>query len=210
MSYPTYAVSTELDAVNQILSSVGQAPVTTLNLQNPEVSIALNTLREVNKTVQAEGWTFNIERHYKLLADSVTFKISYPTNALAIDTYRYQHYDDFNPVRRGGFLYDRNELTYEWKDGDDPRELTCDVIWYWEFSDVPPAVQAYITAKAATLCAVRMVGDATLYQLLQQNEMTTKAAALEYETQQGDFSIFGWKDTENYHNSYQPFAALQR
>ena len=190
MSYPTYAVSTELDAVNQILSSVGQAPVTTLNLQNPEVSIALNTLRETNKNTQAEGWTFNIERHYKLTADSVTFKIEYPSNALSIDTYKYQHFDDFNPVRRGGFLYDRNEHTYEWKDGTDPRELTCDVIWYWEFADVPPAIQAYITAKAARLCAVRMVGDPNLYQLLQQNEMETRAAALEYETQQGDFSIF--------------------
>ncbi len=210
MSYPTYAVSTELDAVNQILSSVGQAPVTTLNLQNPEVSIALNTLRETNKTVQAEGWTFNTERHYKLTADSTTFKIEYPKNALSIDTYKYQHFDDFNPVRRGGFLYDRNEHTYEWKDGDDPRELTCDVIWYWEFSDVPPAVQAFITAKAARQCAVRMVGDPNLYQLLGQVEIETKAAALEYETQQGDYSIFGWKDTEDYHNTYQPFHALQR
>jgi hypothetical protein len=186
-------VSTELDAVNQILSSVGQAPVTTLDLQNPEVSIALNTLREVNKTVQAEGWTFNIERHYKLTADSVTFKIEYPKNALSIDTYKYQHFDDYNPVRRGGFLYDRNEHTYEWKD-----------------SDVPPAIQAYMTAKAARLCAVRMVGDQAIYALLQENELNTRAAALEYETQQGDFSIFGWKDAEDYHNSYQPFAALQR
>ena len=54
MSIPTNAVSTELDAVNQILSSVGQAPGTTLNLQNPEVAIVLTTLREVNKQVQAE------------------------------------------------------------------------------------------------------------------------------------------------------------
>ena len=210
MSYPTYAVSTELDAVNQILSSVGQAPVTTLNLQNPEVSIALNTLRETNKNTQAEGWTFNIERHYKLLADSVTFKIEYPSNALSIDTYKYQHFDDFNPVRRGGFLYDRNEHTYEWKDGDDPRELTCDIIWYWEFSEIPPAVQAYITARAARLCAIRMIGDQTLYALLEKSEIESRAAALEHETQQGDYSIFGWKDKENYHNSYQPFHALQR
>jgi len=210
MSYPTYAVSTELDAVNQILSSVGQAPVTTLDLQNPEVAIALNTLREVNKQVQAEGWTFNIERHYKLIADATTFKIEYPSNALSIDTYKYQHFDDYNPVRRGGFLYDRNEHTYEWKDGSDPRELTCDIIWYWEFSDVPPAVQAYITTKAARLCAIKMVGDKELHALLQQQELETKAAALEYETQQGDYSIFGWKDTEDYHNTYQPFHALQR
>ena len=66
MPFPTYAVSTELDAVNQILSSVGQAPVTTLDLQNPEVAIVLNTLREVNKQVQSEGWIFNTERDYTL------------------------------------------------------------------------------------------------------------------------------------------------
>ena len=210
MSYPTYAVSTELDAVNQILSSVGQAPVTTLNLQNPEVSIALNTLREINKTVQAEGWSFNIERHYKLTADATTFKIEYPSNALSIDTYKYQHFDDYNPVRRGGFLYDRNEHTYEWKDGSDPRELTCDVVWYWEFSAVPPAIQAYITARAAVQCAIRMIGDGNLSQLLQKTEIESRAAALEYETQQGDYAIFGGKDTEDYHNTYQPFHALQR
>ena len=210
MSYPTYAVSTELDAVNQILSSVGQAPVTTLDLQNPEVAIAINTLREVNKVVQSDGWSFNTERHYKLTADAITFKIAYPSNALSIDTYRYQHFDDFNPVRREGYLYDKNNHTYEWNDGSDPRELTCDIVWYWEFSEVPPAVQAYITARAARLCAVRMVGDQELFQLLAQNEIETRAAALEHETQQGDYSIFGWKDEENYHNSYQPYAALQR
>ena len=210
MSYPTYAVSTELDAVNQILSSVGQAPVTTLNLQNPEVSIALNTLREINKTVQAEGWSFNIERHYKLTADATTFKIEYPSNALSIDTYKYQHFDDYNPVRRGGFLYDRNEHTYEWKDGSDPRELTCDVVWYWEFSDVPPAISNKFCGVFAVQCAIRMIGDGNLSQLLQKTEIESRAAALEYETQQGDYSIFGWKDTEDYHNTYQPFHALQR
>ena len=66
----TYAASTELDAVNQILSSVGQAPVTTLDLQNPEVAIVLTTLREVSKQVQSEGWTFNLERHYVLKPDT--------------------------------------------------------------------------------------------------------------------------------------------
>jgi hypothetical protein len=65
MPFPTNAASTELDAINQILSSVGQAPVTTLDLQNPEVFTAVNTLREQSKQVQLEGWSFNIERHYE-------------------------------------------------------------------------------------------------------------------------------------------------
>ena len=210
MTYPTYAVSKELDAVNQILSSVGQAPVTTLDLQNPEVGIVLNTLREVNKNIQAEGWVFNTEHHYKLTADSVTFEILYPQNALQIDTSKYTHFDDYDPVRRNGKLYDLNEHTYEWKDGSDPREITCDIIWYWDFTEVPPAVQSYITARAARLCAIRMVGDQEIYALLEQEETAARAGALEYETKQGDYSIFGWRDTEDYHTSYQPYAALRR
>ena len=85
MPFPTYAVSTELDAVNQILSSVGQAPVTTLDLQNPEVAIAVNTLREQSKQVQLEGWSFNTEHHYKMERSSDLNEIAYPSNVLALD-----------------------------------------------------------------------------------------------------------------------------
>ena len=210
-SYPTYAVSTELDAVNQILSSVGQAPVTTLDKQNPEVSIALNTLREANKQVQAEGWTFNTEHHYEMTGDANTFEITYPTNALQIDTTRSQHFDDYDPVRRGGKLYDRHKHTFLWKNEDGTaKTIQVDVIWYFNFTEVPIAVQNYITARACVMSALKMVGDKELMQLLQQQEINTRAAALEYETSQGDFSMFGFKDGENYHNSYQPYAALQR
>ena len=211
MAYPTYAVSTELDAVNQILSSVGQAPVTTLDQQNPEVSIALNTLREANKQVQAEGWTFNTEHHYEMTGDANTFEITYPTNALQIDTTRSQHFDDYDPVRRGGKLYDRHKHTFLWKNEDGTaKTIQVDVIWYFNFTEVPIAVQNYITARACVMSALKMVGDKELMQLLQQQEINTRAAALEYETSQGDFSMFGFKDGENYHNSYQPYAALQR
>ena len=83
MPFPTNAASTELDAVNQILSSVGQAPVSTLDLTNPEVAIVLNTLREVNKQVQGEGWVFNTERGIEL--EPVNEIIDYPLNALQVD-----------------------------------------------------------------------------------------------------------------------------
>jgi hypothetical protein len=65
----------ELQAVNEILASIGQAPVTTIEAQtityengsvveaviNPEVAIAYETLLQVSREVQAEGWTFNRE-----------------------------------------------------------------------------------------------------------------------------------------------------
>jgi len=198
-------VSTELDAVNQILSSVGQAPVTTLDLQNPEVSIVLNTLREVNRQVQAEGWTFNVERDYELVPDSTTNQIVYPYNLLQIDTNREKHRSDYDVVRREGKLYDRLNHTYTFTES-----IYADVVWYFNFTDVPPAIQAYITARAAKMCATKMVGDQELYKLLNEQELYTRAAAIEYDCNQGDYSMFGFQDGKDYYNSYQPFQALMR
>ena len=205
MPFRTYAVSTELDAVNQILSSVGQAPVTTLDLQNPEVSIVLNTLREVNKQVQAEGWIYNTEREYELVPDSTSKEILYPSNMLQIDTNVEAHRNEYDVVRRNGKLYDRLHHTYEFTEN-----VKADVVWLFDFTDIPPAIQAYITARAARMCAVKMVGDRELQALLQEQEMMTRAAAIEYECNQGDYSMFGFQDGKHYYNSYQPFQALMR
>jgi hypothetical protein len=205
MPFPTYAVSTELDAVNQILSSVGQAPVTTLDLQNPEVSIVLNTLREINRQVQAEGWIFNTEREYVLTPDETTKEILYPFNMLQIDTNQPYHMNKYDVVKRGNKLYDRLKHTYTFT-----AAIKADVVWYFDFTDVPPAIQAYITARAARMCATKMIGDRELNGLLQEQELQTRAAAIEYDCNQGDYSMFGFRDGENYYNSYQPFQALMR
>lgn len=205
MPFPTYAVSTELDAVNQILSSVGQAPVTTLDLQNPEVSIVLNTLREVNRQVQAEGWIFNTERDYELIPDQATGHIEYPFNMLQIDTNQKQHRSDYDVVRRGTKLYDRLNHTFVFT-----QNIKADIVWYFDFTDIPPAIQAYITARAARMCATKMIGDRELSALLQEQEFQTRAAAIEYECNQGDYSMFGFQDGKDYYNSYQPFQALMR
>ena len=205
MPFPTYAASTELDAVNQILSSVGQAPVTTLDLQNPEVAIAVNTLREQSKQVQSEGWSFNVERKYPLPRDLNTNKIAIPFNMLAIDANVETHRDKYDLVIREGYLYDRYGHTFIFTEN-----ITADVLWLWDFKYLPPAIQQYITAKAARMCATKMVGDAQLNQLLQEQEATTRAAVIEEECNQGDYSFFGFRDGENYYNSYQPYRALSR
>ena len=205
MPFPTNAASTELDAVNQILSSVGQAPVTTLDLQNPEVSIAVNTLREQSKQVQLEKWSFNTEFNYTLTRDAVSNQIPYPANVLSLDANVDHHKDHYDLVRRNGLLYDRYEHTNVFTE-----DIKADITWFFDFQDLPPAIQAYITAKAARMCATKMVGDAQLNQLLQEQEATTRAAAIEEECQQGDYSMFGFRDGANYYNSYQPFQALSR
>jgi len=205
MSIPTNAVSTELDAVNQILSSVGQAPVTTLDMKNPEVYITLETLREVNRQVQSEGWTFNTENHVELTRNSVTNKISYPTNALAVDANEDKYQGKYDIVKRDGFLYDKKEHSYTFTE-----DLVVDMVWLFSFDDVPKIAQTYITNRAARLASVKLVGDSELYQLLQEQEAQSRVALLEYETNQGDYNMFGCKEGEYYGASYQPFNVLTR
>ena len=84
MAFPTTNVTEELPAINQILASVGQAPVTTLDSTNPDVAIAYNTLLQVSREVQGEGWTFNREFDYPLTPDA-NDNILYPNNVLQMD-----------------------------------------------------------------------------------------------------------------------------
>ena len=57
----TIGTDTELSAVNSILGSIGQAPVTQLNTENPEISFVYNLFREAMVDVQNEGWVYNRE-----------------------------------------------------------------------------------------------------------------------------------------------------
>ena len=84
MPIPTTNATEELPAVNQILASVGQAPVTTLDQTNPDVAIAYDTLLQVSKEVQAEGWTFNQEFEYEITTDADK-EYAIPNNILQID-----------------------------------------------------------------------------------------------------------------------------
>ena len=89
--------------------------------------------------------------------------------------------------------------------------VLCDVVWEFDWVDLPQPIQDFISARAATIVSQRIVGDNTQYQMLQQQEAYMRAMALEYETQQGQFTFFGHpQGQQNYYQSYQPFHALKR
>tara|TARA_X000001382_G_scaffold130431_1_gene125275 strand:- start:4709 stop:5356 length:648 start_codon:yes stop_codon:yes gene_type:complete len=215
MPNPNSAVSTELDAVNQILSSVGQAPVLDLDMQNPEVNICLQTLRDTNRQLQAEGWTFNTEYLVKFTPDA-NKKITIADDVLQIDSNESRHFNNYNLIRRldtsdnTNKLYDRFWHQKNKTEGYTfDEDIYCDVVYFIRFDNLPYAFQAHIIARAARQVSIKLVGSAELVQLLAVEEDQTRAALMEYETNQGDYSIFGSKDGLHY-NSYQPFKALAR
>jgi len=213
MPIPTTNATQELPAVNEILASVGQAPVTTLDQTNPDVAIAYDTLLQVSREVQAEGWSFNTEYDYPQTTTNKQYVI--PNNMLQVDLATSSASsraaaNGKNVVRRDGRLYDKYNHTFDIKEDDTADNLKLDVTWWFDWVDLPIPIQDYIVSRAAVIVSSRIVGDGGQYQMLQQKEAYTRAMALEYETQQGDYTFFGHSKGQNYYNSYQPYHALYR
>ena len=208
MPFPTTNATKELPAINQILSTCGQAPVTTLDQTNPDVAIAYDTLLQVTREVQAEGWTFNKEFHYLFPIDNNN-EIPIPNNVLQLKLSKNSANMEYDAIRRQGKLYDRIHHRYTWE--DHPDGVECDVVWEFDWVDLPEPIQNSIVARAATIVSQRIVGDTNQYEMLQQQEAYARALAMEYETSQGQFTIFGHPyDKTNSYPAYQPFHALQR
>ena len=205
MAFPTTNAAQELPAINQILMACGQAPVTTLDETNPDVAIAYQTLLEVSREVQSEGWTFNKEAHYKMTPDT-NYEVAIPNNVLQIDLHRDSANAGKDAIRRSGKLYDKENHTFEWKDGS----IDVDIVWLFDWVDLPRPVQDYITARASTITSSRIVGDSTQYEMLQQKEAYMRAMAMEYECNQGDYSYFGKPSGSSPLVSYEPYKALMR
>ncbi len=193
--------TTKLDSVNIILSNIGQAPVTALDTGNPLVETAELVLDEINRTVQAEGWVYNSEYCYPLLPD-VNGEILIPDNILSMDL---GPYADKNVIQRQGKLYDRTNHTYKF-DG----QVELDVVWLEDFEDIPESFKSYITIRAANVFAGRSVGSSEAVRFGAQEEVQARAGALEYDTQQGDYSMFSDSNNLQTYRAYRPVQALYR
>ena len=205
MAIPTTNATEELPAVNQILATVGQAPVTTLDQTNPDVAIAYDTLLQVSREVQSEGWTFNREYNYEFTPDT-NKEIAIPSNILQIDLAGEEPANrEYDVVRRNGKLYDRIEHKSTWD-----KAMDCDITWFFDWVDLPRPIQDYITTRAACIVVSRIIGDQQLYNICKQNELEARAKALEYECNQGKFTYFGYPKGGDKYTSYQPYKALQR
>lgn len=162
--------STELDAVNTMLSVIGEAPVNTLDVSgNAYIESAQGILREVSRDVQVKGWHFNTERDYTLSRDGNS-KIPLPTNALQVSTSD-EHYN-IDVAVRGGFLYDKKNHTLLWPDYP---SLKCRIVFFLDFEELPQSARSYITIVASRTFQERTLGSDALHKFTQDDE--TRAMA---------------------------------
>ena len=214
MAFPTTNAAEELPAVNEILASVGQAPVTTLDQTNPDVAIAYDTLTSVSREVQAEGWTFNTENWVKFTPDSDN-EIQISNNILQIDLHD-EVDNQYEAIRKKDIsdgiikLYEKVNHTFTWDSTKWTDGVRCNVVYLYDWIELPIPVQDYIVARAAAIVSSRIVGDAQQYQILSQKEQWNRAQAMEYECNQGDYTIFGHQRGKKPYDAYKPYQALYR
>ena len=200
----TIDTETELSAVNSILGSIGQSPITTLDFTNPEISFIFNLLKESNVDVQNEGWVYNREEHVEFQPDANTGNIIVPVDILRIDITNGYQDRFFDLVKRNGKLYDKIMHTDVFT-----APIYCDVVRLFPFEDLPSVFKRYITYKAAGRAATQLIANSDLFKLLAQQEASARASCMEYECNQGQHTIFGFPD-QTFVTTYQPFRALNR
>ena len=206
MASTTIDLDTELSAVNSILGAIGQAPVTSLVFDNPEISFIYNLLRDANVDTQAEGWHFNTEKHVAYAPDSVTGKIAIANDVLQLDVSEGWSRRTYDVVKRSGYLYDKIDHTDDFSTID---SIDLDVVKMYNYEDLPTVFKRYITYRASRQAATQLVANPNLAKLITQQESLARAAIMEYECNQGNHSMFGFPENTAY-QTYQPWKNLRR
>lgn len=173
---------TELEAVNVMLSVIGEAPINTLEgAATVDVIQAKAILSQVSREVQSVGWHFNTERDYPLLPD-VNGNIILASNMVLVDA---DTEADIDVAQRGNKLYDRKNHTFKFT-----KSIKAEVIYLLSFEELPQVARQFIVVRVARIFQDRMVGSETLHGFSAEDEKKALADLKELEGDTGDYSIF--------------------
>ena len=169
---------TELEAVNVLLTTIGEAPVNTLSgNQVTDVTIAKQVLNEVSREVQSQGWHFNTEPKVKL-SRNLDNEIAVPADTARIDS------NEYNVVIREGKLFDLDERKFTFDSN-----IEADIVFYRDFEVLPDTAKKYITTRAARIYSDRMINSETMHRMLAKDEQSALIDLKEFEGDTGDYNM---------------------
>lgn len=185
MTIPTYLEPiTELDAVNEMLATIGATPVTTLDTATSvDAAVARNTLRSMNRNVQARGWHFNEEKGYTLTPTIADGYLVVPANTMRVRTVQTSAHLDL--VQRATRLYDRVDHTDVFTD-----PVLVDLVLLLPYEEIPQAARTYIYIAASRQFADRMLGgQQNVHAFALQDEMRALSLLKNSDARTGKWNI---------------------
>ena len=199
------ARTTLQEAVNRVLQMLVEAPVNSLNGQFGLAQQAQDTINDVSRKIQSEGWSFNTDFKRLLQRDAVTLEISVGTNVsrVRVDLYSYP---DIDVVQRGSRLYDRRAGSYQFTE-----DLYADVTYILEWDEVPEYAHQYFAIKAGRQLQEAILGSADLSRINAAAEAEAHALFLEEETASAGHNVLrGNPNHAEAFMTFKPAWALRR
>ncbi len=157
-------LTTELQAINTMLSIIGEAPVSSIQENvGSDVSIAKQILDESAVDIQSKGWNFNTEESYTLALDSDS-KVPVPTNCVWLTARPGDN--NSRVIIRNGFLYDKEKKSFTFAAAQ-----VVDMIILLPFEELPQFARRYIVTSAGRRFQARYLGSKELAGFTQQDEV---------------------------------------
>ena len=193
-----------LDAVNRVLQMLGEAPVNSLQGQFGLAKQAEDSLNDVSRTLQTEGWSFNTDLEKTLERNSSNeIELSSNVSRVVVDNLEYP---DIDVVQRGDKLYDRRNNRYTFDE-----DLIVDMTTILEWALLPEHARQYITIKAGRQLQEAIIGSSDLTKLNLTQELEARSAFLEEETSKTEHSMLrGNLNRTSPINTYIPSRTLER
>ena len=175
-------MTTELEAVNKILQSVGTRPVTAISASSPaDVLLAQQLFSDVTRERQLRGYHWN--RIYTETGDpNGSNEIVLDSTWLRVDTRGTDAHRDV--VKIDTKLFDRDEDTYEFSG-----KLDVTVLVERSLAEIPEDFIEWIIAEAARKFQAIQQGDARRDQQLRADEIAAKRIAMAGELRNVDANI---------------------
>jgi hypothetical protein len=187
MPLPAVA-TTELEAVNTMLTTIGESPVNQISESTADTRIAYLILGEVNRATQIRGWHWNTESNVPLTPNQATSEITLGSDVVRVDVNE-REFPNVNVIQRGTRLYDKKNRTYLFTS-----PLKAEIVYLRPFAELPEQARYYIIVRSARLFQQRMIGDATGSAFSSEEETTAFMALNSAEDETADYNIFDQYD----------------
>lgn len=193
------SATTKLEAINEILAAIGEAPVNTLSgTLTTEVQMMVGHLHNKSRAVQLEGWWFNEEDDFELSRDVDTNEVTVPGNTLNIDLTIER--SDVDLVQRGTKLYDKKNHTFELSFNPE-----CSIIFFLSWEELPEAARNYIKILTARIYQDRFIGSSEHHGFAQQDESVARSILDALNINNMDASIFDSYDMASIVSRNRPY-----
>lgn len=193
---------TKLEAVNDILASIGEDPVNSLSSGLPDAELAEQFLDRESRRIQLKGWHCNTLYEYELTLNASN-QFVLPDNTLKVDTINPRgRRNNSTPassnyvnatMRRSGddtkwLMWDADNNSEDWSNGG-VTTLTVELVQLIEFANLTPALQIYVWTSAAHRFQKSVMGSAALNQFTAEDVAMAEVDAVNEDMENEDLNV---------------------